>query len=399
MTYNKETNIVINFENCELKHLTTQFLIAMASIFADFVSFALMYIYNEKLSNGELSKKYKVTDVSVKTTNNTIKLKTFFGKIQVPKIQIYLHSGKKRAQKTISRDLLGISPYYQIPDFMKDAIGQAAALATYRVAHKFSGFIGLFKCSLMSVWTSTKSLSKKIKLDVLKNGTNEFETDGTGVPTLKSGKRGSEIKTLFQRKLDGKLHLIGIEIGKYKDKTGWEKLLKPLKKAVEYFKDVTLCCDGDSTIIESAENTSKDIKIQRDMWHITHQLKYYMWMDKIKKELKSKISSLVYRIITSTSFLKVERRLKILNIIINQLIRLGFKHTATYLSSCQKGLFTYQTNGNKNIYTSKTERSMRTINQRINVGVWSDDGVLNVTKIRLAYYYNKIDVSLLENKK
>ncbi len=42
-------------------------------------------------------------------------------------------------------------------------------------------------------------------------------------------------------------------------------------------------------------------------------------------------------------------------------------------------------------YTSKTERSMRTLNSRINAGRWSQDGAFNVCKIRLLYYYNRLN--------
>ncbi|UJS22286.1 MAG: hypothetical protein L3J18_08225 [Candidatus Brocadia sp.] len=41
--------------------------------------------------------------------------------------------------------------------------------------------------------------------------------------------------------------------------------------------------------------------------------------------------------------------------------------------------------------TSKVERVMRTVNLRVNVSKWSVTGALNVTKIRLAYYYNSFD--------
>ncbi len=40
---------------------------------------------------------------------------------------------------------------------------------------------------------------------------------------------------------------------------------------------------------------------------------------------------------------------------------------------------------------SKVERVMRTVNIRANVSKWSEAGALNVTKIRLAYYYNGFD--------
>ena len=41
--------------------------------------------------------------------------------------------------------------------------------------------------------------------------------------------------------------------------------------------------------------------------------------------------------------------------------------------------------------TSKVERVMRTVNMRANVSKWSVAGALNVTKVRLAYYYNGFD--------
>lgn len=42
--------------------------------------------------------------------------------------------------------------------------------------------------------------------------------------------------------------------------------------------------------------------------------------------------------------------------------------------------------------TSLVERVMKTVNFRINVGKWSENGALNVNKIRLGYYYNDYDV-------
>jgi len=41
--------------------------------------------------------------------------------------------------------------------------------------------------------------------------------------------------------------------------------------------------------------------------------------------------------------------------------------------------------------TSRVERLFRTVNMRVNVSKWSMDGALNVTKVRLAYYYNGFD--------
>jgi len=45
--------------------------------------------------------------------------------------------------------------------------------------------------------------------------------------------------------------------------------------------------------------------------------------------------------------------------------------------------------------TSLIERIMRTVNLGVNVGKWSTQGVLNVIKVRLAYYYNGFNPQLV----
>jgi hypothetical protein len=45
--------------------------------------------------------------------------------------------------------------------------------------------------------------------------------------------------------------------------------------------------------------------------------------------------------------------------------------------------------------TSRVERLFRTVNMRINVSKWSPEGALNITKVRLAYYYKGFDACQL----
>ena len=40
---------------------------------------------------------------------------------------------------------------------------------------------------------------------------------------------------------------------------------------------------------------------------------------------------------------------------------------------------------------AREQRVMRTVNMRVSVSKWSIAGALNVTKVRLAYYYNGFD--------
>jgi len=249
-----------------------------------------------------------------------------------------------------------------------------------------------FKCSLSSMWRSVRYSVQQIKLALHPNGTNELEADGTGLPTLNRGERGSELKVVFQKKKDGKLHLVGIAIGKYKDFANWVKALSfPIRAISKQFGKVILATDGDKTIEKAAKSINKNVIMQKDIWHVFHQLKYYLWKDKVPSGTRSYIVRAVYKITMLLTSFSPEIRLVILSCYIKLLSYRGYKHTAIYLTSAMDGFYTYVKEGNTNLYTSKTERSMRTTNQRINVGVWSEQGALNVTKIRLAYYYNGIN--------
>ena len=118
-------------------------------------------------------------------------------------------------------------------------------------------------------------------------------------------------------------------------------------------------------------------------------MKYYLWADGLAKDYRSKIISRFYR---KTMLLKCSTKQR--DCFIKRYIFLlesaGLSKTASYLKTSMTYFYTYEKEGNSTLYTTKTERSMRTTNQRINVGVWSDSGALNIAKIRDAYYYNGI---------
>jgi hypothetical protein len=68
-----------------------------------------------------------------------------------------------------------------------------------------------------------------------------------------------------------------------------------------------------------------------------------------------------------------------------------YSHIVSYLENAQPDMFTAVENRLNGKTTSKVERVMRTVNMRANVSKWSQNGALNVTKVRLAYYYNGFD--------
>jgi len=395
MKINFETNINIEVDNCNFRTLTISFLRALTPLFELYVGKVLLHYFYHYYHTGQLQEMFDSKTIRLKTTAEKTKFKTLFGDIWVPQIQIRVYdSAGKEHQMSITRAILGVSSKQQIPDFMKELIGWIGSVTTFRVGHNIIGGLTNFRCSLTSVWRSVKWYARKIQLELSAEGTNEFEADGTGIPTKHSGKRGSELKKVFQKKKDGKLHIIGLSIGKYKDKKDWQsafsELLTALNSGLKKYAKLILSSDGDLSIIEVAKSlNSKRVKIQKDKWHVFHQLKYYLWKDGVCKELKNNIIAHFFKI-TMLAKCSIEKRDDRINRYIFLLESAGYNSVATYLRSSMDGFYTHETENNTNIYTTKTERSMRTTNQRINVGVWSDSGALDVTKIRLAYYYNGI---------
>lgn len=381
--------MAVEVDNCNLKTMTWAFLKALRPVFEDFVSQVLMQYYHDCFSSGELSRQLQTDKIIQKSHSKRTKLKTLFGDIWVPQIQVLILQNNVMKQQCITRLLLGVEPRFQIPGFMKELLGLLGSLTTYRVGDRIIRMFSGFKCSIMSIWRSVQWFGKRINLSLAKDGINEFEADGTGIPTKNSGKRGSELKVVYQRNNKGNLHLVGIAIGKYKEASNWLQALNaPIKEGVKQFGKVILASDCDSAITETAMKCDNNVALQRDLWHVFHQLKYYQWQDKVEKPIRNNITSLVYKLMLVKAQFTAEYRLRLVDVVINSLIQSGYTHTATYLKTCTENFYTYHEEKNTNIYTSKTERSMRTINARINVGVWSDNGALNAAKIRLSYYYN-----------
>ena len=66
----------------------------------------------------------------------------------------------------------------------------------------------------------------------------------------------------------------------------------------------------------------------------------------------------------------------------------GCKNCITYLKNAKDEMYTGFEHGLEGKTNSLIERVMRTVNLRINVGKWGEQGALNLLRIRLAYYYN-----------
>ncbi len=80
-----------------------------------------------------------------------------------------------------------------------------------------------------------------------------------------------------------------------------------------------------------------------------------------------------------------------MDVVIQYCVSKEYIHTASYLENAKPDLFTAIEKRLNGKTTSKVERIMRTVNLRMYVSKGSIAGALNVTKVRLAYYYNGFD--------
>jgi hypothetical protein len=300
----------------------------------------------------------------------------------------------------ITRFLLGVEKRKRISKETILKFGLLGALTTYRVCEKITKLFGI-AIDKMTIWRSVQETGQEIEFNIDPEEEARGEADGTGIPIRGIKKRGQEMKVFVQHKKTGGVRIAGLSIGKY-DK-GWDKLFEPLIVNLKKFSKFLLVTDGDTSIFKSIAD-KVDIVLQRCLWHIPHQLKYYLWQDKVKRK-SDKWCYILGEIlnICSVKSIQDEYKVEVIEKVIlskekqlDELIKYcenkRMKSCISYLRNAKPDMFSGIRNKLHGKTTSHAERVMRTINYRINAGQWTPQGALSVNKIRLAYYYNGFDV-------
>jgi hypothetical protein len=202
----------------------------------------------------------------------------------------------------------------------------------------------------------------------------------------------------MQYKKGGGVRVAGVDIGNYN--SDWTRLFKNSIEVLKGFKRFLLVTDGDTSIFEDLKE-KVEILIQRCLWHIPYQLKYTLWKDKVGRKTEDwlHMMSEVLEICAIRPLVDCEDTIKAmvaskqkrLDEVIAYCQDKGYEHSVAYLENARGDMFTAISNRLHGKTTSRVERVFRTVNMRINVGKWSMTGGLNVTKVRLAYYYNGFD--------
>jgi hypothetical protein len=324
------------------------------------------------------------------------KIHAFYRWIRLQQLQVLC---KRCGSKLyITRKLLGMEPNKRIAAEVYRKLGLLGSLTSYRVAEKIGGMSG-WAVDKMTIWSAVQKTASEIdfKLDVEELPCGE--ADGTGIGIKGIAKRGKELKVFVQYKKGGGVRIAGLDIGNYNG--SWDELFRD---SIEVFKKLRrrflLITDGDTSIVDGLKDKVKII-VQRCLWHIPYQAKYVLWQDTVKHKSAEwlYVVSELMEICAIRPFVDckktiekmIESKRNRLEAVIVHCRDKGYKHTASYLENAQPDMFTAIEKRLNGKTTSKVERVMRTVNMRANVSKWSAAGALNVTKIRLAYYYNGFD--------
>jgi hypothetical protein len=302
------------------------------------------------------------------------------------------------SKQYITRALLGMEPRKRIPEETRRKLALLGALSSYRVAEKFGKMFG-WAIDKMTIWKSVQQVGAGMEFVLDENEKAHCEADGTGVGITGIAKRGKELKVLVQYKKSGGIRVAGIDIGNYNG--SWDKLFQKSIEAIKKLKEpFLLLTDGDTSIFESLKE-KVTVLVQRCLWHIPYQAQYVLWTDSVKRKSEEwlhvvaelmeicAIRSLVDCPDTINAMLESKRAR--LEKVIAYCREKGFKHCVAYLENARADMFTALENRLEGKTTSRVERLFRTVNMRVNVSKWSTEGALNVTKVRLAYYYNGFD--------
>jgi len=318
---------------------------------------------------------------------------TLFGRVFYPELQIVCRCGSRQV---ISRQLLGVDRYARIPTQTIQKLGLVGALTTFRSARTIVNMFGTM-VSRMTIWRCVQRTGEKIVFSVDPTASSIFEADGTGIPIQGVGKRGAELKVLLQQKKKGGCFVVGLSIGNYN--SCWNKVFQPIQKQLSSLGSFLLLTDGDDSIWKGL-GKKVDVVLQRCLWHIPHQFKYYGWKDSVSK--KSELWKKAFRILLDIVKVKpiyackddkkakqmLSQKKRKLKRFITFCLKQNWNACATYLKNAEPYMFNAVEKKIEGETTSHAERLMRTVNMRVNVGKWKKKSVLNAMKIRLAFFYN-----------
>ena len=327
-------------------------------------------------------------------------LATPLGTVCVPQMQIQCR--KCGSKQYIVRKLLDLPPYAHLSGRTEHQLALCGALTSFRVGEVFARTFGAsFRRS--TVWRCVQKVGRLLDFSVSPGEKGVAQADGTGIPVNGISKRGRELKVLVQEntgktamETGSRWRVAGLDLGPYNG--SWEKLMAGSREAIKTFKTFLLLTDGDDSI-RRGWATSGPVPAPPVAY--PHQLKHCLWQDKVlgRRGLAGDHGG-AYQLVALRRHMEDDEKVAFVRAKEKELGGLldfcrahGCEKSAAYLEKAGPDLFTAVRNSLHGRSTSQAERVMRTVNLRVDFGKWSEEGVLNAMKIRLAFYYNGYDPS------
>ena len=391
----------VNLKGCDFSSIMKAFLILLPQLLEDFFQKVLVAFGEYEMAQEQKCFACKCcgndTRFIWKTRHGkATTILTWFRYITLKQLQV--ECKECGSKQYITRTLLGMEPRKRIPEETRRKLALLGALTSYRVAEKFGKMFG-WAIDKMTIWKSVQQVGAGMDFVLDENEEPRCEADGTGVGITGIAKRGKELKVLVQYKKGGGVRVAGIDIGSYNG--SWDKLFQKSIEVIKKFKEpFLLLTDGDTSIFDSLKG-KVTVLVQRCLWHIPYQAQYVLWEDGVKRKSTEwlhvvaelmeicAIRSLVDCPDTIKAMLESKRAR--LEKVIAYCREKKYTHCVAYLENARADMFTALENRLEGKTTSRVERLFRTVNMRVNVSKWSTEGALNVTKVRLAYYYNGFD--------
>ncbi len=394
-----KVDIIVEIPDCNIETITACFKKVLQGFLKEFVirivnEFAIQYL-SQETQPFSCTKCGSNRGFAWKTKHaKDTKIATIFGPVVLGQMQVQCKSCGKKMYLT--RKLLGIPPRKLMSCNTKKIFALLGSLTSFRVSEKILKMVGV-SMNKMSIWRCTQEVGEKLEFDLDINEKAMGEADGTGVAINGIKKRGKELKVFVQEKITGGVRIAGLSIGKYESE--WDKLFDPLTASLKAFGSFLIVTDGDSAILKSIKGVK--IHIQRCLWHLPYQMKYYLWKDSVKRKTEEwyyllgeifDITAIRYGVDDEKEIEAIiDAKSKRLELLISYCFQKGYTSCRSYLENAQCDMFTAFRNKLEGKTTSKVERVMKTVNMRIKMGKWSTNGALNAIKVRLAHYYNGFD--------
>jgi len=274
----------LQMQNCSFSSIIKAFLQLLPQLLEEFFQKVLVSFAEYEMKSARKSFACKCcgnyTEFKWKTRHGkATSILTLFCWITLRQLQV--ECKRCGSKQYITRMLLGMESKKRVPDETRRKLALIGALTSFRVSEKIGSMFG-WAINKMTIWKSVQLIGSKMEFMLDSNEQPRGEADGTGIGIKGIAKRGKELKVFVQHKKGGGIRVAGADIGNYNG--SWKDIFQKSIEVIKSFnRPFLLMTDGDTSIFNSLKG-NVEVLIQRCLWHIPYQAKYFLWKDSVQRK-------------------------------------------------------------------------------------------------------------------